>query len=51
MPRLLDLEESGVFRFWDSDELSALVAKAGFLIQSTHASFGEPVQLVDEKQS
>jgi hypothetical protein len=44
--RLLDLEESGVFRFWDPNELRALVSKAGFRVEDTHASFGEPPQAV-----
>ena len=42
--RLLDLEESGVFRFWDADELGSLVSRAGFEITGTHNSFGDPPQ-------
>ena len=44
--RLLDLEESGVFRFWDADELSQLVREAGFRVLRQNTSFGSPPQAV-----
>jgi hypothetical protein len=44
--RLLDLEESGVFRFWDADELSELIDQTGFEVLETHSSFGEPPQAI-----
>jgi ubiquinone/menaquinone biosynthesis C-methylase UbiE/pimeloyl-ACP methyl ester carboxylesterase len=42
--RLLDLEEQGVFRFWDKDELEAAVAAAGFIETATVSEFGDPPQ-------
>jgi ubiquinone/menaquinone biosynthesis C-methylase UbiE len=44
--RLLDLEEYGKFRFWDADELAALVSGAGLAVERTVASFGRPPQAV-----
>gem|GEM_PF-1197144 len=44
--RLLDLEESGTFRFFDPDELGALVAKAGFVGVRTELALGSPPQAV-----
>ena len=44
--RLLDLEEQGLFRFWDAAELVELVEKSGFCdVEATHA-FGDPPQAV-----
>lgn len=44
--RLLDLEEQGLFRFWDAAELVELVEKAGFIeVEAAHA-FGDPPQAV-----
>lgn len=42
--RLLDLEESGRFCFYDEEELRALLKSAGFVNISTEAAFGEPPQ-------
>jgi len=42
--RLLDLEEQGVFRFWDKGELEAAVLTSGFIEISTTSSFGDPAQ-------
>lgn len=42
--RLLDLEEQGVFRFWDKNELETAVRKAGFVEASTVSGFGDPPQ-------
>jgi ubiquinone/menaquinone biosynthesis C-methylase UbiE len=44
--RLLDLEESGVFRFWNSSELASLISRAGFEVIATQESFGSPPQAV-----
>jgi SAM-dependent methyltransferase len=44
--RLLDLEEQGLFRFWDADELVELVEKAGFAEVEAIAAFGDPPQAV-----
>jgi len=42
--RLLDLEEQGVFRFWDKDELETAVGAAGFVEATTASEFGNPPQ-------
>lgn len=44
--RILDLEESGQFRFWDSEELKSLVESAGFEDVVTQLSLGDPPQAV-----
>jgi ubiquinone/menaquinone biosynthesis C-methylase UbiE len=44
--RILDLEESGAFHFWDSEELEALVAEAGFRAIVSERGFGDPPQAV-----
>jgi SAM-dependent methyltransferase len=44
--RLLDLEEQGLFRFWDADELIELVEKAGFCEVEATPAFGDPPQAV-----
>ncbi len=44
--RLLDLEERGIFHFWDADELVALLREAGFTDVETRASFGDPPQAI-----
>jgi len=44
--RILDLEESGAFRFWDAEELEALVAEAGFRAIVSDRGFGDPPQAV-----
>lgn len=44
--RLLDLEESGAFCFWEPEELARLVRRAGFRQIETGLSFGEPPQAV-----
>jgi hypothetical protein len=43
--RLLELEESGTFRFWDPDELASMVRGAGFRKVRTSLSYGEPPQI------
>jgi ubiquinone/menaquinone biosynthesis C-methylase UbiE len=42
--KLVDLEESGRFRFYEADELSDLVREAGFVDVVVDAAFGEPAQ-------
>jgi SAM-dependent methyltransferase len=42
--RLLDLEEQGVFRFWDRLELEQCVRAAGFTEVEILSSFGDPSQ-------
>jgi ubiquinone/menaquinone biosynthesis C-methylase UbiE len=42
--RLLDLEETGRFRFFDEAELVALLEGAGFSRVTTRAAFGDPPQ-------
>lgn len=42
--RLLDLEEQGVFRFWDRHELESLVRASGFVDVETVSEFGNPPQ-------
>jgi ubiquinone/menaquinone biosynthesis C-methylase UbiE len=44
--RILDMEERGRFRFWDPQELSDLVANAGFSHIATQLVFGDPPQAV-----
>jgi len=44
--RILDLEEQGLFRFWDSAELVELVQKAGFCDVDAVLAFGDPPQAV-----
>lgn len=44
--RLVDLEETGRFRFRESEELAALVAEAGFEQIRTFPALGEPPQAV-----
>ncbi len=46
MARVLDLEEQGVFRFLDSDEIAALVSEVGFCSLTTSLAFGNPPQAV-----
>jgi len=43
--RLLALEEEGWFRFWDRDELVALVEAAGFEQIESKWAFGDPPQV------
>ena len=42
--RLLDLEEQGVFRFWDRDELRSLLELAGFEEVRVVRAYGSPPQ-------
>lgn len=44
--RILELEEAGVFRFWDGGELGGLIRRAGFSGVSVHREFGDPPQAV-----
>ena len=44
--KILDLEESGAFRFWDPPELVQLVSKAGFSEIDTRSALGLPPQAV-----
>jgi len=44
--RLLEFEERGRFRFWDTAALQDFVAKAGFSEVSTQFSFGDPPQAI-----
>jgi ubiquinone/menaquinone biosynthesis C-methylase UbiE len=42
--RLLDLEEWGMFHFWDEREIRSLVEQAGFRTRTVTQSFGRPPQ-------
>lgn len=42
--RLVDLEEQGLFRFYDADELRALMSGAGLHVLSVQHALGEPPQ-------
>lgn len=42
--RLIDLEETGRFRFYDSDELHSMLRHAGFVDVVVSPSFGDPMQ-------
>jgi ubiquinone/menaquinone biosynthesis C-methylase UbiE len=42
--RIIELEESGAFRFWDPEELEALIAQAGFSEIETSHVLGIPPQ-------
>ena len=44
--KLLELEERGVFEFWDGGELAGLLRRAGFRRVRVHRSFGSPPQAV-----
>lgn len=44
--RILDFEEDGHFRFWDTDEFVDLVVSAGFERVSTSRGLGDPPQAV-----
>jgi len=44
--RLLDLEELGLFHFWDEAELAALLRSAGFDEVETTLAFGTPPQAI-----
>ncbi len=44
--RILDLEEQGTFRFWDLDELNALVRSAGLRVERSFHALGDPPQAV-----
>lgn len=44
--RILDLEEEGTFRFWDADELRALVRSAGLRVDRSFHALGDPPQAV-----
>jgi ubiquinone/menaquinone biosynthesis C-methylase UbiE len=46
MARILDLEEQGIFRFLDAQELVGLVQSAGFRDIETTKTFGDPPQAV-----
>jgi ubiquinone/menaquinone biosynthesis C-methylase UbiE len=44
--RLLDLEERGVFKFWEPADLEHLIRRAGFEILQTRTAFGDPKQAI-----
>ena len=44
--RLLDLEEQGAFRFWEREDLTELVRRAGFTDVATRFAFGDPPQAI-----
>jgi ubiquinone/menaquinone biosynthesis C-methylase UbiE len=44
--RVLDFEEEGSFRFWDTAEIERLVGSAGFRDVQSRPVFGEPPQAV-----
>ena len=51
--KILDLEESGAFHFWEQDELVSLVLDAGFTEVARDSSLGNPPQalVVSAKKS
>lgn len=44
--RLIDFEESGVFHFWDADELEGHLRAAGFREIESQVAFGNPPQAI-----
>jgi ubiquinone/menaquinone biosynthesis C-methylase UbiE len=42
--RLLDLEELGIFQFWDPPELRQMVEAVGFEVVELRPAFGDPAQ-------
>ena len=44
--RIIDLEEFGIFRFWDPPEFCKMVARAGFSNIRMERTFGSPPQAV-----
>jgi ubiquinone/menaquinone biosynthesis C-methylase UbiE len=44
--RLLDFEESGVFHFWDAEELQRHLRRAGFIDIESDVAFGDPPQAI-----
>jgi len=44
--RLLDLEERGVFHFWDEDELRAMLEAADLEVVSARMAYGTPPQAI-----
>ncbi len=44
--KVIDLEEQGVFSFWDAETMGQLVAKAGLQVIEHTASFGRPPQAI-----
>ena len=44
--RLVDLEEQGLFHFWEPDELAGIVREAGFRNVKIDLSFGHPPQAI-----
>lgn len=49
--KLLDLEEQGVFRFWDSSELAQMARQAGFESIAVEPALGSPPQAIVLKAS
>jgi ubiquinone/menaquinone biosynthesis C-methylase UbiE len=44
--RLVDLEEKGIFHFWDAEELVAQLRGAGFAKVEIEVAFGDPPQAI-----
>lgn len=44
--RVLDLEEAGLFEFYEPDELAGLLERAGFVDVRTELAFGHPPQAI-----
>jgi hypothetical protein len=44
--RLLDLEERGVFQFWDEDELRAMLQATDWEAVTTRTAYGTPPQAI-----
>jgi ubiquinone/menaquinone biosynthesis C-methylase UbiE/pimeloyl-ACP methyl ester carboxylesterase len=44
--KVLELEEAGSFRFWEANELTGMVAEAGFTEVKSTPSLGDPPQAV-----
>jgi ubiquinone/menaquinone biosynthesis C-methylase UbiE/pimeloyl-ACP methyl ester carboxylesterase len=44
--RLMQMEDEGRFRFWDGEDLSRMLAEAGFDVAAVETAFGEPAQAV-----
>jgi len=44
--KILDLEEQGVFHFWDAPELARMATDAGFRVVKTCSALGDPAQAI-----
>jgi hypothetical protein len=42
--RLLDLEEQGLFRFWDAEEMTSLISSEYLEVSDLVEAYGDPPQ-------